>query len=45
MSSKLSFLDRGRYFDFENTFKEEPDYLVEVDSEAQDDMLQSTECQ
>ncbi|EPS98652.1 hypothetical protein FOMPIDRAFT_1051298 [Fomitopsis schrenkii] len=40
-----SFLYCGRYSDFENTFKvvEEPDYLVEVDSEAQVGVLQSKE--
>ncbi|EPS94074.1 hypothetical protein FOMPIDRAFT_62775 [Fomitopsis schrenkii] len=40
-----SFLYRGRYSDFENTFEvvEEADYLVEVDSEAQVGVLQSKE--
>ena len=40
-----SFLYRGRYSDFENTFEvvEEPDYLVEVDCEAQVGVLQSKE--
>ncbi|KZT67951.1 hypothetical protein DAEQUDRAFT_367722 [Daedalea quercina L-15889] len=40
-----SFLYRGRYSDFENTFEviEEPDYLVEVASEAEVGVLQSKE--
>ncbi|PCH42040.1 fatty acid synthase [Wolfiporia cocos MD-104 SS10] len=40
-----SFLYRGRYTDFENTFEllEEPDYLVELATEADVGVLQSKE--
>ena len=40
-----SFLYRGRFFDYENTFEttEEPSYLVTLDTDANVGVLQSKE--